>query len=608
MTNSAQPTLLIRTNDERAVRLVRTDNIEDLLWDTVVAWWSSANIHNANVIEVPIEAFLSQSLWLRSRWVKDGGIIDIDDKTKAILGAAKKDFETFKNHLCNPPALTASLDETKLARKLTNFQKEGVRRLLALKAGANFSVPGSGKTTMTLALWSQLRTDGKISKMLVVSPKSAFEAWLTEPDVVLLDTVKCAVFDFEPIQPATDILIVNYERLENDEALARIEGWLLEAPTMMVIDEAHRIKGGANSIRWRRCKALSIVAKRVDLLTGTPMPQDYDDLRNLFAISWPSVPRAYFSDLILSSMKRNSVYVRTTKDELKLPPITIIPTVIEMGNVQREIYAALRKAYVKLFALSSTEKSYFGAKGRAVMNLLAASSNPGLLAKVFSDDAYLGLEWPPKELPDNQSLVELVGRYASIEMPPKYIWIRERCERASKEGNKILIWSTLVGNIQALAKILSPLNPAMVYGAVKNDDRNNEIDRFRNDPSCSVLISNPQTLGEGVSLHKDCHEAIYLDRSYNAGHYLQSLDRIHRLGLPQSQITTVHVLLSEGSLDPRIAERLEEKIQNLAFALNDDGLLRNSLPDDNIEMPDEVLGIDQYDLESLFAHLAADEK
>jgi SNF2 family DNA or RNA helicase len=192
-------------------------------------------------------------------------------------------------------------------------------------------------------------------------------------------------------------------------------------------------------------------------------------------------------------------------------------------------------------------------------------------------------------------------------MPTKYKWIRQRCEKVKREGQKVLIWSTLVGNIEALAIILKDLNPAIVYGAVTNDNRKLQINKFRNDPSCHVLISNPQTLGEGISLHRDCHEAIYLDRSYNAGHYLQSLDRIHRLGLPKDQITTIHVLMSQYSIDERIDSRLEEKITNLSLALNDEGLLRNSLPDEEAFLPDEVLGIDQFDLTDLFSHLKSDD-
>ena len=59
--------------------------------------------------------------------------------------------------------------------------------------------------------------------------------------------------------------------------------------------------------------------QKVDLLTGTPMPQSYDDLRNLFNLSWKGIQNSFLTDSRLSSMKRGGVFVRTTKSELNLP-------------------------------------------------------------------------------------------------------------------------------------------------------------------------------------------------------------------------------------------------------------------------------------------------
>ena len=606
--NNQKPKILVRSNKNQTISLIRTKYVNDILWTRAIQFWSDTLFESSDKeIAIPVTEFLNNSRWLRSIWIEDGGEVEVDIETRSVLALAKKEFDIFKKHLHGNNISERLFDDSHLIRSLTIFQKSCVAKLRELPAGANFSVPGAGKTTMTLALWSDLLRSSSVNQLLVISPKSAFEAWLTEPKEVIKQSIKSHIYDAEQLSSDIDILIVNYEKLENTKTLERISRWLLQSPTMLVIDEAHRIKGGVKSIRWRRCKQLAMNAKRVDLLTGTPMPQDYDDLRNLLSVSWPNVPRSFLTDSLLSSMPRNSIYVRTTKDELNLPPMKIVPHTIKMGDVQTEIYSALRKAYVQMFDLSMSEKSYFGAKGRAVMNLLAASTNPGLLAKVVSEDAYLGLEWPPREISPLESLVDAVSNYASIEMPTKYKWIRQRCEKVKREGQKVLIWSTLVGNIEALAIILKDLNPAIVYGAVTNDNRKLQINKFRNDPSCHVLISNPQTLGEGISLHRDCHEAIYLDRSYNAGHYLQSLDRIHRLGLPKDQITTIHVLMSQYSIDELIDSRLEEKITNLSSALNDEGLLRNSLPDEEAFLPDEVLGIDQFDLTDLFSHLKSDD-
>ena len=65
-----------------------------------------------------------------------------------------------------------------------------------------------------------------------------------------------------------------------------------------------------------------------------------------------------------------------------------------------------------------------------------------------------------------------------------------------------------------------------------SDNREIRIENFKTESDCNLLIANPASLAESVSLHKSCHNAIYLDRTYNGGHYMQSLERIHRIGIP----------------------------------------------------------------------------
>jgi SNF2 family DNA or RNA helicase len=203
--------------------------------------------------------------------------------------------------------------------------------------------------------------------------------------------------------------------------------------------------------------------------------------------------------------------------------------------------------------------------------------------------------------------MSVLENYASHEIPRKYHWISCYVAKAASEGRKVLIWSTFIANLQALKRLLEPYDPALIYGATDQEDRKSELAKFRHSKNCSVLLSNPQTLGEGVSLHKECHEAIYLDRNYNAGQYLQSLDRIHRLGLPADQETSVFILESVGSIDLRVARRLQDKIERLGFYLNDADLAAVSLPSgDDDDLPDSIVGIDEVDLDDLYQHLKQD--
>ena len=602
--------LSISMHMDDVVRIQPIGNISDSEWENVLDWWSMGERYDpqATFIDVSITAFTQHKFWLRENWKSLGNDLVIDNNVKISLKSVEERISQFISLSENSSIDFVSLDFDliKINVVLTPFQKLNVTALVSMPNGANFSVPGAGKTLTTLAVWEYFRVKGIIPHLLVVCPRSAFEAWETDSKM-LLDTPVISQFSDEPISSNSEILYVNYEQLENKVRLKRLIRWVEQTPTMLVFDEAHRVKGGGNSIRWRACKEIATNSKRVDLLTGTPMPQSQEDLRNLLTLSWNGIPREFFSDSRLAGLKRGGVFVRTTKEELQLPPMTIKQVELAMSPVQKDVYAALKQCFVGQFQLSNSDSNFFNRRGKAVMTMIAAATNPGLLMGVVREDAYLGLSWPPRELAGSERLMTVLENYVSHEIPEKYQWVSRYIAKAAGEGRKVLVWSTFIANLLALKRLLEPYNPALIYGATSQEDRKHELKKFRETKSCSVLLSNPQTLGEGVSLHRECHEAIYLDRSYNAGLYLQSLDRIHRLGLPPDQQTTVFILESLGSIDLRITKRLEHKIHQLGFYLNDAGLARVSLPsDDEDDIPDSMSGIDEADLDDLYQHLRQD--
>lgn len=108
----------------------------------------------------------------------------------------------------------------------------------------------------------------------------------------------------------------------------------------------------------------------------------------------------------------------------------------------------------------------------------------------------------------------------------------------------------------------------------------------------------------GISLHHHCHDAIYLDRTFNAGQYLQSLDRIHRLGLDRDQETRFTFLLTSETIDAIVDARVRVKADRLGKMIDDPNLAAVALPDD--EDFGDVID-DAEDLTALFAHLRGDD-
>ena len=480
---------------------------------------------------------------------------------------------------------------------LTDFQQRDLGMLLQLRHGANFSVPGAGKTRVALADFAARRASGEVSRALVVCPKSAFESWQAEaaecPEDIRVDVFA----DVGPI--GTDVLLVNYERLPAAEA--QLSAWLRAAPALLVLDEAHRTKLGSLGAWGSASLALAPFASRRLILTGTPAPNGAQDLENLFGFVWPgqgrlSVSRALAAaDLREASARLKPLFVRTTKNELGLPPVDVRIRYLPMPPLHRELYDALLGQAAAYHARSQQDLTVLG---RVVLYLLMAATTPALLAWGASRHEPLPYRIPPLEAPSGSTLHELLRDLPHYELAPKYQEVAKIVAENASVGRKTIVWSTFVRNLTTLAHMLERHEPAVIHGGT--EERDHQLLRFRRDASCAVLLTNPATLGEGVSLHHECHDAVYLDRDFAAGRYLQSVDRIHRLGLAPNTETRVTVLLSENTIDELVAQRLQLKLDFVGRILDDPAVLELG---DLEEEPSVSVGMDQADVAALIGHL-----
>lgn len=492
-------------------------------------------------------------------------------------------------------------------RALKPFQLENLARIVSLPHAADFSVPGAGKTTVALANHSVARAGGQVEQLLVIAPIAAFSSWKEEVEACLDPVPRLVVHhgSASPILMSTQILLTNYNRVASD--YDRIRDFVARRPTQVVLDEAHRIKRGSGGVHGRAVLDLAYAARRRDVLTGTPAPQGAHDLVAPVRFLYPGqdrkiLPESAYNerngrdeDVIRDTGEAISKYfVRTPKARLGLPTTKIISEPKGMRPIQGAIYEALVGRYRGEFALAVKERRDFDRLGRIMMYLLEAATNPALLVAGSDKDDEEGFLHPPLNVKGDEPLLRLLQRYQAHEVPWKYDRVREIVEEEAARGQKVLVWSTFVRNLKILRTFLKDYEPAVVHGGVPSADgnppagavtREAELDRFRNDPSCKVLLANPAACGEGVSLQHWCHHGVYLDRTFNAGHYLQSQDRIHRIGLEEGTLTRFTLLLSRGTIDESVDGRLRDKIEAMAKLMNDPGLVSVSLPE-----PDEHAG------------------
>lgn len=499
------------------------------------------------------------------------------------------------------PAQIATVADLGITRDPTGPQRRDLARHIALGGGANFSVPGAGKTGMTYALYSALKHLGEVDQMLVLAPLSAHEAWSTEPALMYAPGAAPSLHVGKGRPGAAEAVVLNYEQLQSRGRLDELLASCRRQRTLVVFDEGHRVKAGPRGVRGAAALELSAAAHRRVVLTGTPQPNSPEDLARVLELGYPGHG---FRLAALRPDPLMSAYTRVTKAELGLPPLVPHPVPVTLSQAHDVIYEAMVNAAARAVLRDPGLRDDFTRAGRIVMLLLQAATDPtavlgggGELA-MLSDRADLDLETLVRNLPTNF-------------IPAKFVHTVQLVDSHHRAGNKVVVWANFRSHIRRLERLLAPHQPAVVSGDVGTGDRQVQLDRFREDPGCHVLVATPHTLSEGVSLHYTTTHQIHVDRGFNAGMFLQSLDRTHRLGLPPVADCTATYLMAlrrdgADTIDQVVDRRLDAKVVDMAVKLNDVQLATLAFPSSDDVITDVDLLMDpgqRGDLEALFAHL-----
>ena len=555
----------------------------------------------SNSLTMPWWAFLSTGseveVFIRAYGLRYGAHYLISPVAKELLLLASRNrnsYSALKNaKLVSKKNLYAKLSKSGFCRNLTPEQLRNVRFLSSLPAGATFSVPGAGKTTEALATFAyRYETD---DKLLVVAPKNAFSAWEEQLELCFCDQGKQFTrlrgTSSIPVELQKDryLFLIGYQQLV--QVKEYIYDFVSRDNVHIFLDESHRIKG-ANNITTNAVLGLSFLAKSKLIMSGTPMPQSTADLVPQLRFLFPELSSS--AENVVETVK--SIYVRTTKEELGLPKVNHITIPIDMDPVQRRVYDLIRSEIVREAAstLSKKDRQAFRRLGKSIVHALQITSNPALLAEEIS-------------FAHSQELANALKEGTG----PKIQYLLRRVRKLASENRKVLVWTNFVHNVEFLAYALQDIGSVFIHGGVDAGDDNDEDTRegkirsFHEDESIKVLVANPAAASEGISLHSVCNYAIYLDRNFNAAQYLQSIDRIHRLGLGMEVDTTVEVLECKKSIDEVVQDRLGYKVGKMAEVLNDPSL---SVSSAHIEADEDDLnfgagGIDEHDIEEVLRSL-----
>lgn len=479
-----------------------------------------------------------------------------------------------------------------MVRPLKERQMRDAFFLATMARAGNFSVPGSGKTATVLGAFAFLAEQGKVRRLMVVCPKNAFDSWRTEwhlcfGDVRPLACISTQDETYKRLGRADrqrfirtsigtyNLILVNYEAAPSvADELAQVAAH----DTMLVFDEVHRVKrvGGTQA---QAALTIAQDAPYTLALTGTPLPNTYEDLYNFLHILYPHEYDAFFGftrgelaraddeEQLAINKRIQPFYCRTTKDDLGVPPASP-DRIIEVDADERtnRLLHVLRARYRRN-------------KLTLMLRILQMENDPLDLLEDLDPEEF---RWVLEEDEETGAVDvvdysnEIVNMIRSTGMPQK----RTRCVRLVRDvvrnGNPVIVWCIFRKSMDDLRHDLAAqdIDAHVICGDVILDDRTRVLDDFRAG-RFPVLITNPHTLAESVSLHSVCHDAVYYEFSFNLVHLLQSRDRIHRLGLPPGQDTRYYYLCEEYagrekpySMDREIYDRLQMKEQTMLRAID----------------------------------------
>ncbi len=466
------------------------------------------------------------------------------------------------------------LSVPEVSSKLFPHQRVAVSWLLEHEEAFLGDDMGLGKTLSILVAFDALKKKGACEFLLVACPNSLTRNWVRECNswfpsktLALLPQEKNEKIKFlrhlirGDIKP--DGLVLNYEALRLEYVFPELQKLLTHRPTFLCLDESQRVKNHTS----KTFEALALIAPhatRKALLSGTPTPKDISDIwAQMFLLDrgerfgtnfyeWlGSIAELgnKYSDYAVKQLKPHAVREtvarvheillrRKKEDVINLPEKTFSVRDIELSGDQLERYEEVCDGLL-LRVTSLSGKTFVREIDSVLEEYLRAvqmASNPRLV-----DESWKGEPAKFKEL--DTILQEVVG---------------EREE-------KIVVWTNYLRNVAELVERYTAWGAAPFSGEVSPAVREETVRQFQKGKDLKVLVAVPAAGGVGITLTA-AQTAVYVEKTWNAEHWLQSVDRVHRIG----QTGTVNIIsLSAGKVDEFIAKNLKKKERMLAQILGD---------------------------------------
>jgi SNF2 family DNA or RNA helicase len=461
------------------------------------------------------------------------------------------------------------------AHQLTALEKSWNKETYAY-----FMEMGTGKTKVLIDNMSMLYDKGKIDGALIIAPKGVIKTWyeqelpthlpnhienvtvLWQPNITKTQQEKLE--SLFKIETSLHILVMNVEALSTEKGVKFASKFLNSHKVLMAIDESTTIKT-PTAKRTKNIIGLGKLSKYRRIMTGSPVTKNpldlytqcefldpylldhasYYSFRNRYAVMKSMHVRGRTIQVVhefqnlaeLSDKLKDFSYRVLKKDCLDLPPKNWTKRHITLSKEQQKVYDQMKK----------TALATLNGKVTSTMNVITQ-----LMRLQQITCGHFTADDGSTQLISNNRITELMDVLDETE-------------------GKAIIWGHWQKDIQNIVdeieKVHGPESVVNYYGLTPQDERQDNIRKFQDDPKCRFMVGTPSTGGYGITLTA-ANTVIYYSNGYDLEKRLQSEDRAHRIG--QKENVTYVDIIAEKTVDEKIVKSLRKKINIASEVLGEE--------------------------------------
>lgn len=392
---------------------------------------------------------------------------------------------------------------------------------------------GLGKT-LTAASLSRLRQS---RRTLIVCPAAVKYNWFHDLVKFGFNELYFTIMDTRKTRNVRAFnerfMIVNYDILSN------FSKELLNGPIdHFILDEAHSLK----NFHTKKFKEIMKLVEAnpeapITLLSGTPVKNRVNDA---------------FAYLKLIGHELGKSYIKFLAEY----------TIVSTGSRGTQVKGGrnLQDLYIKLsnFMIRKTKAQCLDLPEKVYLNYRYELS-----------DYRAEYDKVIEELSQQKTISSLTGNLHSLNIitsKAKLPGIIEIAENIIEEGRKVVIFGSYTAPLEDLEKHFG--NACVkVTGSVDSWQRDQNVQRFTNDPECTVFLGNMIAAGVGINLTVAA-DVIFINMPFTPSELYQATDRLHRIG--QKSSVNVHYTFCDESIDEYIYEIILDKEKDI-IALIDKG-------------------------------------